>query len=237
MVIEISLELIPWNYHPLRMEARRNCCALPAMQPGYCSPSGGIASSEFQPRPEPQLVQQPGPEPGPELEPVLEPVLQVLLLRQIPVLDIESEIESENEHLNCIMNNGWFTFMRWRTSSEMRRRSSSWESPRSGRAQSLSSMMISRPSRVTRISKAHKSRPPNCSATESIQDRYFSVMGVCSSMAEPMFVFQLPEIDLRLHFQLYCINRPFYRSIGYWTCFIIYQHHKNTLLILGLIWK
>ena len=80
----------------------------------------------------------------------------------------------------------------------MRRRSSSWESPRSGRAQSLSSMMISRPSRVTRISRAQRSRPPNCSATESIQARYLSVMGVCSSMAEPMLVFQLPEIDLRL---------------------------------------
>ena len=90
------------------------------------------------------------------------------------------------------------TFMRCRTSSEMRRRSSSCESPSSGRAQSLSSMMISRPSRVTRISRAQRSRPPNCSATESIHDRYFSVIGVCSSMAEPMFVFQLPEIDLRL---------------------------------------
>ena len=102
--------------------------------------------------------------------------------------------------LPLYMGKTWLTFIRWRTSSEMRRRSSSCESPRSGKAQSLSSMMISRPSRATNTSRAQRSRPPNWAETASIQPRYLSVIGVISSIADPRFVFQLPEIDLRLQY-------------------------------------
>lgn len=39
--------------------------------------------------------------------------------------------------------------------------------------------------------------------TSFSQPLYFSVIAICSSIADPWFVFQLPEIDLRLKFKLF----------------------------------
>uniref|UniRef100_A0A182Q485 Uncharacterized protein n=1 Tax=Anopheles farauti TaxID=69004 RepID=A0A182Q485_9DIPT len=113
-------------------------------------------------------------------------------------------------HLPAITR-AWHTCMRPTTRSAIWRRSSSWLSPISGNVESAALMMNSLPSFETITATPHTSMPPNSSDTcghqkpETINQRaygrgvlYFSVIGICSSMAEPWFVFQLPEMDFLL---------------------------------------
>ena len=91
-----------------------------------------------------------------------------------------------------------FASIVFRTTSAMFFLSSSWLSPKRSVAQSLTSMMTSRPSLVTRASREHISRPPNISDTKFIHDLWWSWIGISSRMDCPTFVFQLPVKDFLL---------------------------------------
>lgn len=57
-----------------------------------------------------------------------------------------------------------------------------------------------------------KKYPKIWKLTSSIQFLYFSVIGICSSIADPWLVFQLPVIDLRLKWRKRWLQKLIYKA-------------------------